>query len=211
MGPRLSQPDIFLCHSSKDKTFVRRLARDLRALCVYAWYDEWELLPGDSLHARIGEALQNARHIGVVLSPDSVSSRWCTSELYEALSREKSGKPGLVIPLKYRHVTLPPFLKDKLYLDFSEKYYLPLGELVCTVLRINRERTMEVLLRADPIDMDGLRNSLSEIGWQEIHLVDPDIFSQLKQVLKLSGLELPQDLFEVIIKTRTGNTRRYLY
>ena len=35
--------DIFLCHSTVDKAFVRRLARDLREVMVSAWFDEWEL------------------------------------------------------------------------------------------------------------------------------------------------------------------------
>jgi hypothetical protein len=73
-GTEEQTPDIFLCHSKKDLAFVRRLARDLHELRVYAWFDEWELGPGDSLHDSITRALEQSAHIGVVVSPDSVES-----------------------------------------------------------------------------------------------------------------------------------------
>ena len=78
-------PQLFLCHSSKDKEFVRRLASDLKELSVRVWLDEWELEPGDSLHDCIGSALQESAYVGVVLSPDSVASKWCNRELQTAL------------------------------------------------------------------------------------------------------------------------------
>lgn len=80
---------IFLCHSHTDKVFVRQLAKDLEFLDVAVWFDEWELSVGDSLHGCIGAALNCAAFIGVVLSPDSIMSKWCRDELEQALSREK--------------------------------------------------------------------------------------------------------------------------
>jgi hypothetical protein len=50
---------LFLCHSSKDKKFVRQLAEELTELSVDVWLDEWELQPGDSLHECIGSALEH--------------------------------------------------------------------------------------------------------------------------------------------------------
>ena len=69
-----NKPDLFLCHSSADKRFVRQLANDLSTLDVNPWFDEWELAPGDSLHESIGAALEKSAYIGVVLSPTSVQS-----------------------------------------------------------------------------------------------------------------------------------------
>jgi hypothetical protein len=60
-------PDLFLSHSSRDKTFVRQLADDLTFCEIDVWLDEWELQVGDSLHDLIGNALEQSRFIGVVI------------------------------------------------------------------------------------------------------------------------------------------------
>ena len=54
-GPNM--PSVFMCHSSKDKFFVRELAKKLGDYGVYVWIDEAEINIGDSLIAKIGDAL----------------------------------------------------------------------------------------------------------------------------------------------------------
>jgi hypothetical protein len=115
--------DIFLCHSSVDKEFERRLARDLHEFKVIAWFDEWELQPGDSLVDRIGDALETSVYVGVILSPASVQSRWCKKELNQALAREIRLGVKTIVPMRVSDVDLPPFLQEKFYLDFSAGYY----------------------------------------------------------------------------------------
>ena len=82
------RPQLFLCHSAKDKAFVRRLASELTELSVGVWLDEWELEVGDSLHECIGTAIDAAAYVGVVLSPNSAASKWCQRELQTSLARE---------------------------------------------------------------------------------------------------------------------------
>ncbi len=112
-------PSVFLCHSSKDKAFVRRLASDLSVVGVTPWFDEWELTPGDSLHSVIGHAVARAAYLSVVISPDSVGSSWCKVELNSALARELQLGRTFVLPIIYRRAKLPTFLLDKVYVDFS--------------------------------------------------------------------------------------------
>lgn len=45
---------VFLCHFSKDKEFVQRLAHDLKSKEVPVWFDKWELKVSDSLNEKIG-------------------------------------------------------------------------------------------------------------------------------------------------------------
>ncbi|MCL2041490.1 MAG: toll/interleukin-1 receptor domain-containing protein [Bacteroidales bacterium] len=40
--------DVFISHSSKDKEFVRKLAKDLQRNGIEVWLDEWTLKIGDS-------------------------------------------------------------------------------------------------------------------------------------------------------------------
>jgi hypothetical protein len=50
-------PSIFLSHSSRDKFFVRELAKKLQDAGVEVWIDEAELKIGDSLTQKIGRAI----------------------------------------------------------------------------------------------------------------------------------------------------------
>ena len=141
--------DIFLCHSTVDKAFVRRLASDLRELKVSAWFDEWELGPGDSLVERIGAALETSVYVGVILSPASIKSRWCKRELNQALAREIRLGAKTILPIRVSDVKLPPFLEDKLYLDFSADYYRPLTQLSAMIHQLD-VRSINIAVQERP-------------------------------------------------------------
>lgn len=114
-----NMPEIFLCHSSKDKFFVRMLAARLRERGVRVWLDEAEMRVGDSLTARLGSAIQTAEYFGVVLSGNSVGSEWVQRELQIALQKEVVKKRIVVLPILLQPVQLPAFLADKIYADFT--------------------------------------------------------------------------------------------
>ncbi|HSS76033.1 MAG TPA: toll/interleukin-1 receptor domain-containing protein, partial [Thermoanaerobaculia bacterium] len=53
--------DVFLSHSAKDKAVVRPIAERLRTDGLRVWLDDWEILPGDSIPAKIEEGLEHSR------------------------------------------------------------------------------------------------------------------------------------------------------
>jgi hypothetical protein len=110
---------IFLSHSSKDKFFVRELAGKLSAAGVRVWLDEAEISIGDSLTAKIGQAIDQMDFFAVVLSRHSVASEWVQRELQIAMQRELKEHKVIVLPLLIEPVDLPPFLRDKFYADFT--------------------------------------------------------------------------------------------
>lgn len=110
---------IFLCHSSKDKSFVRQLSSRLKTYGIKVWLDEAEIRIGDSLINKVGEALQSVDYVAVVLSINSISSAWVEKELNIALHREFQEQKIVVLPILLNQVQLPVFLSDKLYADFS--------------------------------------------------------------------------------------------
>jgi len=112
-------PDLFISHSSRDKVFARKLADDLTFCQVDVWFDEWELQPGDSLHDRIGHALDRSKYVGVVLADNFDDSTWARDELKQALARERRDQKVSVIPLVYGRPKIPPFLADKIYVSFG--------------------------------------------------------------------------------------------
>lgn len=116
-----SPTSVFLSHATKDKPFVRDLAQKLEQSGVNIWLDERELDIGDSLTQKIALAIDKMDYFAIVLSNNSVNSVWVQKELQDALSKELDQKRIVVLPLLLEEVAIPPFLKDKLYADFTSK------------------------------------------------------------------------------------------
>jgi hypothetical protein len=126
-------PQLFLSHSSRDKTWVVGLAQDLNVCGVDVWFDEWELRVGDDLHERIAEAVEKSRFVGVVITKHFSESQWIKGEVHHALSREKAEARTVVLPLLADNVSPPPVLSAKKYLDFADDYFGSLTRLVGTI------------------------------------------------------------------------------
>lgn len=116
----MGRPSIFMSHSHADKPFARRLSSDLGALGAHVWLDEAELKVGDSLFEKIEGALDQVDHLAVVMSPESVTSRWVREELRQALHGSLSGRDIVVLPILLKDCEIPGFLREKLYADFRE-------------------------------------------------------------------------------------------
>ncbi|WP_426042728.1 toll/interleukin-1 receptor domain-containing protein [Brevundimonas sp. TWP2-3-4b1] len=111
---------VFLSHTKADKPFVRKLRDDLVQAGVRVWFDEAEILVGDSLSEKIAEGLKLSRFIAVVLSSESINAKWVNKELEIAMTREIEGGEVVVLPLLYEKCEIPAFLKGKLYADFTD-------------------------------------------------------------------------------------------
>lgn len=115
-------PSAFISYSSQDNAFAERLASDLKAKNLGAWFDKWEIRVGDSLMQKIGQGIRENDYLIVVLSPDSVASEWVKKELAEAMQREIAEKRVVVLPVLYKQCQRPPFLTDKKYANFTKSY-----------------------------------------------------------------------------------------
>ncbi len=112
---------IFLAHSSKDKRFAHRLATALQEHGFRVWLDDAELLVGDSLFEKIGDAIIDMDFLGVVLSPNAVESSWVQREVEVALQQEFVTKRTKVLPILYKSCSVPAFLQPRLWADFTKK------------------------------------------------------------------------------------------
>lgn len=119
-----------MSHDSKDKRFVRRLSKDLRAFGHEPWLDEWEIKVGECVTSKIGEAINVSDYVIVVLTPDSVASGWVDREwktLYWSEIQEADIK---VLPVLLRKCDIPPLLRSKKYADFTSEYEVGLRQLI---------------------------------------------------------------------------------
>ena len=51
---------IFISHSSHDKGFVRKLAKDLKSIGYEPWLDEWEIKVGDCIVSKVEHGIADA-------------------------------------------------------------------------------------------------------------------------------------------------------
>jgi TIR domain len=128
--PRGVQPEaarearrgLFLSYAREDGEFAERLARDIAGRGIPVWWDRWDMEIGDSLPQRLEEAIAGSRWLGVVLSPDSVTSRWVRAELDLALTLEIEGESITILPILLRPCEIPLSLRRKSWADFTGSY-----------------------------------------------------------------------------------------
>lgn len=112
--------DVFVSYSRRDQAFVRMLVDRLMQSGVSVFYDEADIAIGQSLADSLHRAVQNAKYVLVVMSPDYFVSLWGKKELDLALQQEFETDRTKVIPLLVRDCEIPPLLRSKLYADFRD-------------------------------------------------------------------------------------------
>jgi hypothetical protein len=85
-------PHIFISHASKDDDFVKQLVVTLESLNLSVWVDSRNLRGGDKLAPEVDRAIEQARSVIVVLSPNTVNSPWVRKEITKALEVESRGR-----------------------------------------------------------------------------------------------------------------------
>jgi tetratricopeptide (TPR) repeat protein len=109
---------IFISHASSDDAFVKELRDALDAHRLPVWVDSRNLRGGQELAPEIDAAIEQARQVIVVLSPNTVNSPWVRKEISKALEVERQKKDSgyRVIPL-----LLPGIEPSALPLWFAEE------------------------------------------------------------------------------------------
>ncbi len=121
---------IFVSHATADAHYADRIAAALKVFGLDAWYAEWELGAGDSIVEQIDAALATSDVLLVVLSPQSVESRWVRRELSAGLAKQLAGQDVVVIPVVVEQCEIPPLLEDVVHIDLSEDFESGLMRLI---------------------------------------------------------------------------------
>jgi hypothetical protein len=92
--------DVFISHASEDKDAITRpLAEELQARGCSVWFDEFELVLGDSLRQKIDQGLAGSSVGVVILSHAFFAKRWPQHELNGLTARLMSGEDNVIIPI----------------------------------------------------------------------------------------------------------------
>lgn len=115
--------DVFLSHNRRDKPWVRGLYEFLTANGLRVFFDEESVLPGQSIVTAIEAALDCSRHVVLVLSPASLSSRWVALESQLAIYDDPDGRGNRLIPViveKVNWSAVRPVVRTLNCLDLTE-------------------------------------------------------------------------------------------
>ncbi len=96
--------------------FAEAVANKLGGEGFWPWYDEWEILPGDSLPRELGEALRDVYAVLVVLTAAYPQGKWAREELEAAITKRVQ-QDIRVIPLLYEPCEIPELLRALVYVD----------------------------------------------------------------------------------------------
>lgn len=115
---------VFLSHSSKDKEIVDKIFNELQVHEISAWYDKYEIKPGDSIVDKINEGLENS-DLGIICVSRNFlnsSTGWTKSELnYFIQRRMRSGKTDFIcLNFDVKYEDLPPLVQDYRYIDMQD-------------------------------------------------------------------------------------------
>lgn len=172
---------IFISHSSQDDEFVKELREALESHGLSVWVDSRNLRGGNKLAPEIDAAIEGARQVIVVLSPNTINSPWVRKEIKKALEIEekRKGEGYRVIPL-----LLPGIKPSALENWFDEE---PVGVLV--------EMKAGGLSEALPSILSALGESL------------PTDRPPVKEVARRPVEELTLRLNDLKIETKDGKRR----
>ena len=83
------RPDVFVSYSRKDEVFVRRLVAALTAHAKDVWVDWEDIRKAADWRARIESGINSSRAVVAVLTPDSIVSSVCETEIAYAVRQNK--------------------------------------------------------------------------------------------------------------------------
>jgi hypothetical protein len=129
----MSEPvRVFVSYASQDRAFADKLVGDLKAAGAEVWWDVSGIDEGDFLD-KINDALQQCQWLILVLTPNTVSSKWVKLEVNAAIHLRQQGfmngvVPVLAAPIEPR--TIPPLWANLHRYDGLTNYPSEIGRLI---------------------------------------------------------------------------------
>jgi hypothetical protein len=134
--------DVFLCHNSRDKEAVKKIARGLRERGISPWLDEWELRPGVPWQPVIEGMIREGKAVAVFIGRSGLGP-WQNVE-QQAFLQEFNNRGCAVIPVILpecdRDPDIPIFLNRMTRVDFRKQVPDPLESLIWGITGDKRGR-----------------------------------------------------------------------
>lgn len=164
----MSDKIFLLIHCKQDNSFVGRLDRHLSDLGVTVLSDGYEVSRRHTVRYFIDYAIDMDNLVGVVLSPNCISSRWCMRDLKNIIVEEKRSQRAKIIPLLYGRVALPSFLVGYPNFNFSRFYYKTLTQIVAFYNQIELPNLTWQQGNFRPKNLNQIKQFFEQAGWEII-------------------------------------------
>ena len=158
---------VFISHSNLDDAFAIKLAEGLKKENE-VWIDLWNMDIGDKLPLKIENGIDSARGFIVILSKNSIRSRWVQYEFNMALIKYIEDMNYRVVVIRIDDCEIPLRFKPFLYIDSPGDEKNAIDKMKKLLEKSYSEKT-ELLFRRRFV------NRASEIGKIEDHINDPDV------------------------------------
>jgi hypothetical protein len=123
---------IFLSYARSDEEFAKALSSQLAKRGFSVWSPDEEVLPGDNVWLRVGEALKRSKAMVVLVSPESMRSDHVRREIEYAL-----GDPNYerrVFPVRVRATNDIPWILRKLKILDAKQSVVKVSESIANAL-----------------------------------------------------------------------------
>lgn len=126
--------DVFIAYSTVDSEFVRKLNDGLQVQNKTTWFDQESIASGEDFEKEIYKGIESSNNFLFIISPNSLESPYCISELEYAQKLNKR-----IVTVLYQKVdpaNLPPALVKVQWIDFSKHdgdFFTNFGELTRTL------------------------------------------------------------------------------
>lgn len=125
--------NIFISYASADSTFALQLTAHLESLGYVVWIDRREIVIGASLLTMIGEGIDQADYLIVILSKNTLTSVWVEQEWQVKYCEEITQGKKTILPVIIEDCPIPPFLRPKRFADFRHGYEVGFAQLATTL------------------------------------------------------------------------------
>jgi len=135
---------VFISYSHSDADVVDAIAARFDQDGINYWRDDKDLLVGEVIDDAISRGIQRSALFLVVLTPNSITSRWTARELDEAAHEEVEGGK-VILPVLAKNLKssdVPPKLRRKLHVDLSG------GQFETGYARLHKSIRVHLLRRA---------------------------------------------------------------
>ena len=90
----------FISYSARDEKFAEHLWKDLRSSGVITWFAPFDMITGAKLYSQLTGAIDIHDKLLLVLSEESIKSRWVHAEIKSAFTREDAEGIQMLIPIR---------------------------------------------------------------------------------------------------------------
>lgn len=126
---------VFLSYAQQDQAVAKLIASDLEKQGIRTWFDQHEIIAGDSILERIREGIRSADYLIVLLSKHSSQSVWVEREIGVAFEKFGKDETTSIIPVVIDNTPVPQRFSNIRYVNLTEGHEQAIKEIVARIER----------------------------------------------------------------------------